>query len=385
MKCECVRPWMSALIHHDSVGICCWQIQPTGKLHETDKLHDVLIDYYRDFRVAMLEASKEDTLPEKYCMQHCRGKIDINCINNEELKEEISNGNVDVFMPLDISMTIDHDCNLSCKMCWIFNDISVKISEKFAVSSIDYIASLGYTDYKFTFLGGEPQYSIYEKTVIRYAIDKKILMYFISNFSIFDRITFDKMSIGQFKGLNISTNAASNETRKHIMGDSFDSFYTNVEKFLYWRNNRTIQGEISNVSMSFIIMTSNYHELIDVIDLALDLPVLLEFVPMLHKFDGFSEEIFTIKYLQDDVMLKINNALIHLDNMLITEDFKDTKIPCHAENIKDFKIYQINYTISSLNANLNCLKDIILNGPSFDAPLYDIEIKQKKINKIELI
>lgn len=167
-------------------------------------------------------------------------------------------------LPTRLTIVVGKECNLKCKMC-NYSISNVKDSPSYLENiTQEFININSYLNLLYL-TGGEPLFYKKSKDFIRLGMHNRHLRFRIStNFNILDNEWIDFIRSGRID-LSISLDAAFQKTYTKIrVGGDIGKVFANVKKINENKHEKT------RLNFNYIILKSNYLEIIDFVKLAID-------------------------------------------------------------------------------------------------------------------
>lgn len=304
----CTRPWTQLFADNYKTTACCWNIGGEKSIGSKSTYDNVWnSEYIVNLRENMVNSVKnENSLPSE-CPKNC---VFIENRMNDKIKESIDNENYNLnFKPKLLDIRVINDCNIRCKMCWLYLD-KYKVNEKGIKSIISEYSKDNHNGI-ITLHGGEIFAYDYSKDLIKWISEKKLRMSFISNLNVLDKdLMRNLLSNRSIVTFCSSVDGGCKETYESIrkFGD-WELFHDNLYELL--ELNEELNSNVT-FTLHSIIMTSTYLELTQVIDNYSDLPICVKFIPIELPENSY-EDIFNIAEKYDDLHMSITNAINYIN------------------------------------------------------------------------
>ncbi len=273
MPVACTRPWDSLEIHEEGeVKVCCWSKINIGNIKEQSLKKIWNGEQIQMMRHNMLAGNLDSicrswcpALKEQWYTSINLFPVSSNSIhqrNKELLASEIKQGRTIIqSLPLNLRLFPTERCNIACVMC--LQDHENKewdrpMSEYGVDELIPYLQTI-------QAVGGEPLMSAdFRKFVADFnsAVYPDCRLQMLTNGLLLDNQFLDLMP-GRFSWVGVSVDGATKETFEKIrVGASWTTLLLKLQALA------DLKKRDFEVMILFTIMRSNYHELIEMRDLA---------------------------------------------------------------------------------------------------------------------
>lgn len=261
---RCLNPWFNLAINNNKIKVCTASKVVIGELTKDTSLKDFWNKKeIRMVRKCMLEGNLSNICHgacsvlydardgfRKFKKNRKRlTKDEVILINTvKQAKDTVG------FHPMNITISMDHNCNLRCTMCQtIWDNPGYSISE----GIYRLIDELSGNLKRIFFTGGEPFYSGRVLNLINYCIQKgyDFKYGFFTNGLCIDMDLLKRIHIDE---IYISIDGAAKKTYEKIrVGASFERVMANLNRLLDYRR------EVGwfDINVMFVVMRSNFREI----------------------------------------------------------------------------------------------------------------------------
>lgn len=319
---KCVMPWKAFFMdeHNGKIFIlpCCanWVKKNYGALDSHASIEEIWnSEEAQEIRQLIIE-ERMDEICSSECPWLASNRFNENNLiiingpkefvenqklNNEEIKQR------SVFLkskPMFMRIIPTLKCNLKCRMCFQDHTRQANLGEQFYCDLENYYKYL----YEIWLQGGEVLFT--NRELFRVVNDKfkkneNLHLSLTTNGTLLTTEEYELFKQIQINYVTISLNAATRETYRLITNkDYFEKVIKNIKKL----NELSINHPIKNFSLylSFVIIKSNYHELLDFVNLCNKLEVKFRLLPVFGNRNN--ENIFKNPDILAYVIKKLENA-----------------------------------------------------------------------------
>jgi len=334
-KVICTHPWTHmSIMSNGKVRTCCeaWTKVIIGNIKNQS-----IKEIWNGQAIQEIRKRILNNEWQKVCYQSCpyiikykKNKMDPDDLDNKELSQDIKNNKIttDIF-PEAYCLANWSLCNLKCIMC--YNSCRKEAEKKpdhtkkmlkDIISHIDDCRLLILCGNGDPFVRTDSMELMTEYEWKK--INPKLSFWITTNGNLFNQKNWNKIKHNNFKGVNISIDAATKKTYEKIrVGGNWDVLMRNLKFIKSLRE----AGKIENMHINFCVMRGNYKEMLLFVELGKKLKVDRIIFTKIRGEHG-KENIFELK--DETCLKKIKNII---NNIYIEDKSKILDITGFSEMI----------------------------------------------------